>query len=310
MIEFREGQDYNWKDSKDSYSSCNCKNTVESFLPTSNLRMQGHRHGHSHHNQDHRQHHQSQSQQQNQSQQKGSLQLWRFLVTMLDDPASQHLICWAGRKLEFKLNEPEEVARLWGIQKNRPTMNYDKLSRSLRYYYEKGIISKVSGERYVYRFVYEPEVLAKLTLDDNLGSVAPSKPKKICQPMMTATQEVIFPSPPSQQIISSPQICQTAIQTITPFPQPSISPSQPNQTQPQLFPLQEMVYQPQWEEQVIYPANYEYEWSDTYGSTNVQVSYPVNQHYDYSYSYDHADQVYCTDINTDNYALFECSDYF
>lgn len=54
------------------------------------------------------------------------------------------------------------MARLWGIQKNRPAMNYDKLSRSLRYYYEKGIMQKVSGERYVYRFVYEPELLFAL----------------------------------------------------------------------------------------------------------------------------------------------------
>lgn len=39
-----------------------------------------------------------------------------------------------------------QVARRWGIQKNRPAMNYDKLSRSLRYYYEKGIMQKVSRQ--------------------------------------------------------------------------------------------------------------------------------------------------------------------
>lgn len=52
-----------------------------------------------------------------------------------------------------------KVARLWGVQKNRPSMNYDKLSRSLRYYYEKGIMQKVAGERYVYRFVCDPQTL-------------------------------------------------------------------------------------------------------------------------------------------------------
>ncbi|CAO2631370.1 ETS translocation variant 5, partial [Lemmus lemmus] len=78
-------------------------------------------------------------------QRRGSLQLWQFLVTLLDDPANAHFIAWTGRGMEFKLIEPEEVARRWGIQKNRPAMNYDKLSRSLRYYYEKGIMQKVSN---------------------------------------------------------------------------------------------------------------------------------------------------------------------
>uniref|UniRef100_A0A8C6LU58 ETS variant transcription factor 1 n=1 Tax=Nothobranchius furzeri TaxID=105023 RepID=A0A8C6LU58_NOTFU len=82
-------------------------------------------------------------------QRRGSLQLWQFLVALLDDPSNSHFIAWTGRGMEFKLIEPEEVARRWGIQKNRPAMNYDKLSRSLRYYYEKGIMQKVT-----YCFIY------------------------------------------------------------------------------------------------------------------------------------------------------------
>ena len=35
-------------------------------------------------------------------------------------------------KGEFRLIEPDEVARRWGEKKNKPNMNYDKLSRSLR----------------------------------------------------------------------------------------------------------------------------------------------------------------------------------
>ncbi|NWR24560.1 ETV5 protein, partial [Emberiza fucata] len=91
-------------------------------------------------------------------QRRGSLQLWQFLVTLLDDPANAHFIAWTGRGMEFKLIEPEE---------NRPAMNYDKLSRSLRYYYEKGIMQKVAGERYVYKFVCDPDALFSMAYPDN-----------------------------------------------------------------------------------------------------------------------------------------------
>lgn len=54
------------------------------------------------------------------------------------------MICWTNREAgEFKLKNQEEVARRWGNLKHRPGMNYDKLSRALRYYYQKGIIKKV-----------------------------------------------------------------------------------------------------------------------------------------------------------------------
>lgn len=53
-------------------------------------------------------------------QRRGSLQLWQFLVTLLDDPANAHFIAWTGRGMEFKLIEPEEV---WGggVPPQRPT---------------------------------------------------------------------------------------------------------------------------------------------------------------------------------------------
>lgn len=71
---------------------------------------------------------------------------------------------------EFKLSDPERVAQLWGERKNKPTMNYEKLSRALRYYYDGDMISKVHGKRFVYQFVcdlrqligYSAEELAKL----------------------------------------------------------------------------------------------------------------------------------------------------
>lgn len=48
----------------------------------------------------------------------------------------------------------EEVARLWGLRKdNNHRMNYDKLSRALRYYYQKNIIRKVQGYKFVYKFI-------------------------------------------------------------------------------------------------------------------------------------------------------------
>ena len=50
---------------------------------------------------------------------------------------------------EFKLTDPEYVAQLWGTRKNKPAMNYEKLSRALRYYYDGDMISKVQGKRSV-----------------------------------------------------------------------------------------------------------------------------------------------------------------
>ena len=59
---------------------------------------------------------------------------------------------WEGNDGEFRIIDPEEVARKWGQRKCRPNMNYDKLSRALRYYYDKNIMRKVNGKKYTYKF--------------------------------------------------------------------------------------------------------------------------------------------------------------
>lgn len=66
-----------------------------------------------------------------------SVTLWQFLLQLLLEPSNKQLICWTNEEGEFKLLQAEEVARLWGARKNKPNMNYDKLSRALRYYYDK-----------------------------------------------------------------------------------------------------------------------------------------------------------------------------
>ena len=75
------------------------------------------------------------------------------MLELLTDKSCQSFISWTGDGWEFKLSDPDEVARRWGIRKNKPKMNYEKLSRGLRYYYDKNIIHKTAGKRYVYRFV-------------------------------------------------------------------------------------------------------------------------------------------------------------
>lgn len=86
-----------------------------------------------------------------------NITLWQFLLDLLDDQNQRHLIIWTGQDGEFKLLNAEEVARMWGLRKNKTNMNYDKLSRALRYYYDKNIIKKVMGQKFVYKFVSFPD---------------------------------------------------------------------------------------------------------------------------------------------------------
>ncbi|XP_060073118.1 ETV5-related protein Ets96B-like [Ylistrum balloti] len=102
----------------------------------------------------------------------GQVQLWQFLLELLTDGANDCCIKWEGPNGEFRMTDPEEVAKRWGNRKNKPNMNYDKLSRALRYYYDKMILTKVQGKRYTYKFNF------KMILESN-KAVSGSIPAKI-----------------------------------------------------------------------------------------------------------------------------------
>ena len=85
------------------------------------------------------------------------IHLWQFLKELLLAP-HVHGSCvrWLDRPAGvFKIEDSVRVARLWGARKNRPAMNYDKLSRSIRQYYKKGIMRKTErSQRLVYQFCH------------------------------------------------------------------------------------------------------------------------------------------------------------
>ena len=80
--------------------------------------------------------------------------LWDFLQQLLNDAQQRYTsyIAWKNKDTGvFKIVDPSGLARLWGIQKNHLSMNYDKMSRALRYYYRVNILRKVQGERHCYQ---------------------------------------------------------------------------------------------------------------------------------------------------------------
>ncbi|PFX29318.1 ETS translocation variant 1 [Stylophora pistillata] len=144
---------------------------------------------------------------------KNVIHLWEFLLELLANDNLCTIICWSRRELnEFQLKRPEEVARRWGLLRKRKGMNYKKLSRALRFYYGKGIIQKVPGERFTYKFDklpyrYHPEVSQPRNQDCKLTSWDQEQ-KQILSDKSTSylSKESVFSSSYEQSTLSRAHI--------------------------------------------------------------------------------------------------------
>ncbi|KAG8230274.1 hypothetical protein J437_LFUL009447 [Ladona fulva] len=87
-------------------------------------------------------------------QEKKCGRLWEFIRDLLKD--NNHCpndICWVDHdEGTFRFVKSEKVAKLWGDIKENPKMNYEKLSRAMRYYYKSQVLLPVLGRRLVYKF--------------------------------------------------------------------------------------------------------------------------------------------------------------
>lgn len=122
---------------------------------------------------------------------RGPIQLWQFLLDLLLSPDKRHMIDWTGKGYEFRILQPEEIAKLWGARKNKPRMNYDKLSRGLRYYYSKGIMDKVQGKKLTFKYTCNVQNYVRSLQSQNATSRQGGGAK-----YRTGSESTMLPVPP------------------------------------------------------------------------------------------------------------------
>ena len=103
---------------------------------------------------------------------KGLPKLWEYLLDLLYNSSyNPEIIFWIDeRKGIFGMKKPEKVAKLWGNLTRNEKMNYDKMSRTLRYYYVKNILKH---HRNPYSYIFGSKInnlrrKKELNIEENL----------------------------------------------------------------------------------------------------------------------------------------------
>ena len=65
------------------------------------------------------------------------------------------MIFWLEEEGKFNLSNPNVEAQRVMVKKNSPHINEEKLSRTIRYQYDRDIIFKVHAKRFIYKFMCE-----------------------------------------------------------------------------------------------------------------------------------------------------------
>lgn len=84
---------------------------------------------------------------------KRGKQLFKFIYDLLCEKGNENIIRWTNDSGGFKFIDPEAVSMRWANSNGlKSSMSYDNLSRSLRWYYQKGVMKKTAKRKHEYSF--------------------------------------------------------------------------------------------------------------------------------------------------------------